>query len=311
MPPSHEQIQIAWFRAFLAVHRTGSFTAAAAEVHRSQSRVSALVAQLERHLGTDLFVRGNVPIQLTDQGRELLPYAQSIVDRIEEAAAAVSVRTGIVRGRVSVRGYPGVTAFLLAPVIRHFQDKFPEAKVTLWEDDVTAPSSISQGLVDFAVNPTGPVNRPGIVSTPLFHEPIVCLVPADHPAAARTWVEPDFFVHETIIMIGDVAKDHSTTDDLLASSGVHPERRHVVGYQPTTVSALVSAGLGVGVLPMLAAKLLNTRGAVRLLRVRAPAFGRDVAVLSRRDRHYPPVAQEFLKAMLTASLPEGVERVRR
>lgn len=129
MPRDHDQFKISWIRAFLAVQRTGSFTAAAGEIQRTQSRVSALVAEFEHYLGVDLFIRGNGPVRLTEQGRELLPYARSIVDQVDEAAAAVSAKTGVVRGRVTVRGFPGATVFFLAPAIKRFRDRYEQADV--------------------------------------------------------------------------------------------------------------------------------------------------------------------------------------
>lgn len=310
MPRDHDQFKISWIRAFLAVQRTGSFTAAAGEIQRTQSRVSALVAEFEHYLGVDLFIRGNVPVRLTEQGRELLPYARSIVDQVDEAAAAVSAKTGVVRGRVTVCGFPGATVFFLAPAIKRFRDRYEQADVALWDSTPPPEVAVSHGLVDFAVV-AGFEQRPSVTRVPLFDEPIVGLVPSDHPAAGDEWVDPDIFAGETVIMTGSIPDGHLAAGDVLTSVGVHPAHRYLVGFEPTTVPALVGAGLGIGIMPMLAARLLDTGGRVRLVRLRGPEFRRHAYVLSNRNRRYPLVAQRFLESVCEAPLPDGVDPVDR
>ena len=54
-------MELDWLRTFLAVLDRGGFSAAAAQVHRSQSRVSAHIAALERELGVTLIDRSRRP----------------------------------------------------------------------------------------------------------------------------------------------------------------------------------------------------------------------------------------------------------
>ena len=72
-------------RTFLAVAHTGSFTAAAQEVHLTQPTVSTGVADLERSMGVRLFNRSGRKTSLTLEGRQLLSYAERIQDLVTEA----------------------------------------------------------------------------------------------------------------------------------------------------------------------------------------------------------------------------------
>ena len=60
-------------RAFLAVAETGSFTRAAAELGLTQTAVSHQIAQLEKWLGGELFLRERRNTKLTLLGESLLP----------------------------------------------------------------------------------------------------------------------------------------------------------------------------------------------------------------------------------------------
>src|SRR3954452_149850 len=80
-------VELVWLETLLAVVDRGGFTAASATLHRSQSRVSAHVAALERELGVRLFDRSRRPTTLTPAGEVFLPYARAAVQNIASAKA--------------------------------------------------------------------------------------------------------------------------------------------------------------------------------------------------------------------------------
>ena len=75
-------------RSFIAIAETGSFTAAAHWVHRTQSAVSMQIKRLEEQLGAELFFRQGRTVGLTHGGDRLLPHARRILQAHREALAA-------------------------------------------------------------------------------------------------------------------------------------------------------------------------------------------------------------------------------
>lgn len=120
-------------RHFLAVARTGSFSAASAEVRIAQSALSTQTAQIEDKLGVQLLLRHSRGVQLTAAGR-------LFADRIEEVLASIDQLVGEVRtlqadqsGHVRL-GLPTTTTSSLAlPLLRAFQDQFPRVNISLVE----------------------------------------------------------------------------------------------------------------------------------------------------------------------------------
>ena len=86
-------------RSFLAVADTGSVTAAADRLGRTQSAVSLQIKRLEDSLGQPLFDRLARGVALTPRGAQLLPYARRVVSLLDEAAIALREKplTGPVR----------------------------------------------------------------------------------------------------------------------------------------------------------------------------------------------------------------------
>lgn len=72
-------------RTFLAVAETGSVTAGAGRVHRSQSAVSLQIGRLEEVLGQPVFVRHGRGVRLTEAGQDLLPVAREVTQMLGRA----------------------------------------------------------------------------------------------------------------------------------------------------------------------------------------------------------------------------------
>lgn len=113
-------------RALLAVADCGSFTAASARLHSTQSTVSQKVRRLEEMAGHVLLVRGKRDVRPTDQGEKLLAYARRMLalngEMLDALAgtAAVTLRLGVPEDFVA-----GRTTRLLAG----FNRKHPQVKL--------------------------------------------------------------------------------------------------------------------------------------------------------------------------------------
>lgn len=297
-----------WLRTFLTVHRTGSFTAAARELHRAQSRVSDHIAQLEHHLGVQLFIRGRSHASLTSAGRELMPYAQEVIRQIQQGASLVADRDGIVRGTVVVRSYPAVSAFVLAPLMRKFRTAYPHISVQLSEESArSGPEALIQGDVDVAIDADGVPSNPRFDVMGFFDEPVICLVPADHPLSTQSTVSLSDLRDQTIVMTGEPRRGVCACRRYLERSGVRSWREYIVGH-PTTVPALVSSGIGIGVMPALAAQLLDSGDAVRHLPVDDDTFVRHVAIVTDASRKRHRAVDCVIAELLETALPEPLVR---
>ena len=98
-------------RTFVCIATERSFTAAARSIGCSQGTVSLRVSTLERQLGTRLFVRNRLKVQLTQAGAELLPRVRTLLDHYDGLFLHAQTRT--IAGRVRVGVVEGFGAGLL------------------------------------------------------------------------------------------------------------------------------------------------------------------------------------------------------
>lgn len=147
---SSKDLQIDWLRAFLAVVDTGSMTAAAQQVARSQSAVSMQIKKLEESVGRPLLSRGSGTISLTPVGYDLLAHARKLME-IHSGAVAALHRSGI-EGRVTFGVPDDYVMVYLAPALRTFSSRYSEVEVTVvCEPSTSLVTRIERGEIDLAL----------------------------------------------------------------------------------------------------------------------------------------------------------------
>lgn len=160
--------QIDWLKCFVAAVDAGSLSAAAPEVHRSQSAVSMQIQKLEAAAGYQLLIRGSRQLQLTQQGQVLLGYARRLLDLQVEAQAALAedAVSGVVR-----LGVPDDYASrYLTPVLKRFAPRHGGVEIQLdCEQSTSLIPRVARGELDLALVSRDHARR----GTLLFHEPMV------------------------------------------------------------------------------------------------------------------------------------------
>ncbi len=237
-------------RTFTVLARTGSFTAAAAELHLAQSTVTVQVRSLERELGTRLFDRLPTGTLLTGTGRRLLERAEEVLDaeaRLRGAAAAVS-GDGTVEGEVSVGAGESLCAARLPGVIASLRRTHPRIDVSLRPvDSAAAVAGLRAGQLDLALLLEPEVAYADLVARLIAREPLVYLAAPDHPLAGRAagWAElarESFFVHEEGCSYSD-----RLVRTLLTLPGPRPRLTRFGSIE--AARSCVAAGLGLTLLP--------------------------------------------------------------
>lgn len=137
-------------RAFLAVADSGSVTAAADRVGRTQSALSMQIRRLEDSLGQPLFHRLPRGVALTPRGEQLLPYARRVTSLLDEAAVALREKPLV--GPVRI-GIPDEYAGTVLPrALAAFAARHPAVEVTVRCDFSDAQTeALNEDRLDLAV----------------------------------------------------------------------------------------------------------------------------------------------------------------
>lgn len=144
-------------RIFLAVYEEGSFTAAAAREHATQSGVTQHVQKLEEFLGVQLFVRRSGATRPTSAADAYYRACVEVLRVHSQSREAVRPFARGLAGVVQVGLTPTLTRCVLAPTLSAFLADHPNVivRVTDAYSDVVIAKVLS-GDLDFAVVPGGP-----------------------------------------------------------------------------------------------------------------------------------------------------------
>lgn len=186
---------------FVAVAEDLHFRRAADRLFISQPALSRQIRRLEELLATELFVRANRSVSLTDEGRELLPLARTALQATEHVVTHAMTLRSRRHSRVRL-GFVGQAANELTPrLLREFSENHPDVTVELRQRDMRdVTAGLADGSTDLALVRL-PIDTTGLRVVPVLTEPRVAVLPADHPLAAAgevsvrqlfdlPWVQP-------------------------------------------------------------------------------------------------------------------------
>lgn len=230
-------------RYFMAVAEELNFGRAADALHIAQPVLSRQIRALEQELGAQLFVRGNRGTELTAAGEQLRADAAPLL------AGAEALRLRVVR---AARGREGFTVAFMPGIIvtgpvRAFGAAHPEVAVevlrTGWDDQAEV---VRDGRADVSYVRL-PLDQTGLRILPLYAEPRVALLPADHRLAAKEAVELADLAGDTLLQPPEIVPEWR---DPAAGSVVRP----AAGFRSMEEKLEhVAAGHGLVVLPESAA----------------------------------------------------------
>ncbi len=236
-------------RYFLAVVEAGTFTRAAATIPVAQSALSTQIAALERELGGQLFERTRSGIRLTEAGTALLGPARRALRALDAAREEVHAVMGLHRGSVTVGAVQAMPVLDLPAVLGAFHRRYPAVEVHLREDgSATMLQALGDGDLDLGLLTLPPGQLPpGVAARTLLDEPLVAVLPADHPAAGTGPLDLVDLVADAFIEFKPGSGLRAHVDLAFDRAGL---RRRVAFQvaQVDTLVRLVAEGLGVALL---------------------------------------------------------------
>ena len=285
------------FKSFVAVAEARSFSRAARTLHFTQPTVSRQIARLEKELGATLFERYGRHVECTVTGRLLLPLAQAIVSRTEDAIALVREQAGIGSQAVRFGAVGNVTALLLTPVLGSFLAAYPTVDLDLTEkDDAELEEAVVSGELDCAV--MTPWGSSRTATQHLITEEILLVVPRNHRLARLKAVPLSDLAGESILLPRATMNAGNVVADALRREGFEPKFSYRANY-PELIKALVRRGFGVAPMPKMLLSQETLEGLVAL--AFEERLYRDLNIVYPRDRPLPAAARALV-AHLKASI---------
>jgi LysR family hydrogen peroxide-inducible transcriptional activator len=246
-------------RYIVAVARERHFGRAAEACFVSQPTLSVAIKKLEEELDLKLFERGGSEVSVTPLGEAIVRQAQSV---LEQAAAIKEIAK---RGKDPLNGplrlgiIYTIGPYLLPELVRHAIELTPQMPLMLQENfTVKLLDMLRTGELDCAIL-AEPFPDTGLAIAPLYDEPFLVAVPANHPLAIRSSISSAALKQETMLLLGT---GHCFRDQVLEvcpefarfSSDAEGIRKSFEGSSLETIRYMVAAGMGITVVPQLSVR---------------------------------------------------------
>jgi DNA-binding transcriptional LysR family regulator len=285
--------------ALQAVAEEQSFGRAAERLGYTQSGVSHQIAGLEALVGQRLIerARGQRSITLTEAGTLLARHAEAIVARLRAAQADYAAFAQGEAGVLRVGVYQSVGTRILPRVLRDFSRAWPRVEVRLTESaaDSDLLTYVERGDLDLTFTLL-PLSAGPFEAVELLTDPHLLLVNASSPLCRLPQPLPVRDL-ENVPLIGPRScVSGERLESRLRAYGIEP-RVIFRSDDNGTVQGLVSAGVGVALMPRLAIDL--TDPTTRALQLGEGAEPRVICLAWHRDRYRSPAARAFTQAAST------------
>jgi DNA-binding transcriptional LysR family regulator len=182
-------LELRRLRLLHELHRRGTVSAVAEALSYSPSTVSQQLGVLQREAGTKLFEPAGRRVRLTDAGLVLVTHAERLLAEAERAEAELAAAAGAVIGTVRIGAFQTASLYLGVPAMTALRREHPQLQVELVEAQAAEPAlaALRSYQLDLVLAEEYPGARrppaPGIDREDLRKEPVLLMLPPEHPRA--------------------------------------------------------------------------------------------------------------------------------
>jgi DNA-binding transcriptional LysR family regulator len=276
----------------IAVANERGFSRAADKLYRTQPAISQAIRRLEEEVGEPLFDRSSKDGTLTASGQVLLKYAQQIMNLRRDAKLAVKELKDLQRGKVTL-GANEYTVMYLLPVISVYRVRHPHIKIEVKRDLASRiPSEVLKRDVEIGIVSFRP-NDPALQTVPVATDELALIVSPLHPLAGKKIVSVRELGVESFIA-HNVRSPYR--ERVVQTFEKHRTPLNISMELPTleAIKRFVEQGMGVALVPRLAAQAEIERGQIVALTVREMRLERKLYLIYRKGAKLSHAARAFL-----------------
>ena len=240
----------------VAVAREKHFGKAAEACHVSQPTLSLAIKKLEEELELKLFERRAGEVTVTPLGDEVVRQAQHVLAQAAEIREIAKRGKDPLAGTLRLGVIYTIGPYLLPELVREVIRAVPQMPLML-QENLTARllEMLRNGEIDCAIL-AEPFPDAGLAMAPLYDEPFMAAVPANHWLANEPHVSSEQLRNETMLLLGN---GHCFRDHVLevcpefARYASHADgmRKSFEGSSLETIKPMVAAGMGITLVPRL------------------------------------------------------------
>ena len=282
--------------AFVQVAAHRSFSRAAEALQLTQPSITARIQSLERVLGEELFERSGRGVRLRDAGTAFLPYAERLLQMLEEAKESVEEVRSVQAGSLRLGSALTVSTYVLPRILRTFHSRYPGVEVVVHTGrseqvlNMLLSDEVQVGLVHS-------LTHPDVQTVDLYADEVILVANPDHPFAANRQATIEEVGSQPVILGDRGSSYYGLTPGFFRQAGVVPNVAMELDSMEAT-KRMVEEGLGVAILSRVCLEREVKQGLLAEVAItNAPAISRQIALIYRKSRKQVRTVQAFLEVL--------------
>ncbi len=285
-------MELRHIRYFVAVAEEGSLTVAAERrLHTSQPSLSRQIRDLEAEVGVPLLTRSVHGVELTAAGKAFLDHARLALAQVEAAREAARRAAHPEKPTFALGFLTGQEMDWLPEAMHILRDALPHIDVTVTSEySPVLADALTRGRLDLAFM-RREANAADVVFRTVTQEPLMAVLPSDHPLAPRESIELKEIAGEPFVSVSDTAPAlRVVIDDYVRQTGIAITPAHEADNLAMAIS-LVASRRGFALLPRYVQNFLPWSVVSRPIKGTPPTID---LVVGYHKANASPILKQFL-----------------
>lgn len=290
-------------RLFIITADSGSLTRAAASASITLSAASKRIAEMERNIDCQLFIRHPRGMELTAAGQGLLRHARALLDSVNSMASELKDYARGAIGQVRIAANVSAVIQFLPEDLACFFLHNPGIRIYLEETlSEAVVNSVESGRVDIGIFADN-VDATALRTYPWRKDRLVLLTPVSHPLAQHD----DIWFEETLSWDYVALNQGSSLLRRITDAALSAGHLLKVNIQVTSFDAvcrMIQAGLGIGILPVgaITPALLGT--SLKAINIRDDWGQRTLRLGIHPKKPLQPESEKLLQYLMSVAVQE-------
>ncbi|WP_371380491.1 LysR family transcriptional regulator [Sporomusa aerivorans] len=273
----------------------GSFLRACEDLGYTQSGITHMMNNLENEIGFPLLQRSNKGVQLTPEGKKVLPTIRELVNFNNKLNQEIDLIKGLETGKVRIGSFVTVACAWLPRVIQTFQGKYPGIQIELFEENSIwrLEEWLQEGFIDICFFSKQPYHTFEWID--LKKDPYLAVVPSKHPLAKQEQVPVEAFVEESFLMFRSLDGPDRDISSYFKRIGI-PLKSKYSCSSDFSVVFMIEHNLGISMMPeLILEKIIRNYSINVVTKPLFPPLYRQLGLAVRSFQNISPAMERFIK----------------
>ncbi|MBN7772082.1 LysR substrate-binding domain-containing protein [Clostridium aminobutyricum] len=282
----------------------GSFIKTCEDMGYTQSGITHMMNSLENEIGFSLLQRSNKGVQLTPEGKQVLPTIRELVKLNDKLNQEFDLIKGLETGKVRIGSFVTVASVWLPRVIQTFQERYPGIQIELFEENSIwrLEEWLQEGFIDICFFSKQPYHNFEWID--LKKDPYLAVLPANHPFAKLNQVPVEAFVGESFLMFRSLDGPDRDISRYFERNGI-PLKSKYSCSSDFSVVFMIEHNLGISMIPeLILEKILHSQIINVVTKPLFPHVYRQLGLAVRSFQNISPAMERFIKCTKDVLLGE-------